>query len=84
MLLSDWYAKWKAQRIQEAIEEAQSKQVREEGYADGKLGTPNLKGINSDFEGGIRKLSLVEEVKVMFRNHDLEKVKIASPIPYRN
>ena len=44
MLLSDWYAKWKAQRIQEAIEEAKTKGY-EEGYADGKLGTPNLKGI---------------------------------------
>ena len=44
MLLSDWYAKWKEKRIQAAAEEARSK-AYEEGYADGKAGNPNPKGI---------------------------------------
>ena len=45
MLLSDWYANWKEKRIQAAVEAAKAKGY-EEGYADGKLGTPNLKGIH--------------------------------------
>ena len=44
MLLSDWYANWKEKRIQAAVEAAKVKGY-EDGYADGKLGTPNLKGI---------------------------------------
>ena len=44
MLLSDWYANWKEKRIQAAVEAAKAKGY-EDGYADGKLGTPNLKGI---------------------------------------
>ena len=44
MLLSDWYANWKEKRIQVAVEEAKA-EAYEEGYADGKSGTPNLKGI---------------------------------------
>ena len=45
MLLSDWYANWKEKRIQAAVEAAKAKGY-EDGYADGKLGTPNLKGIH--------------------------------------
>lgn len=44
MLLSDWYANWKEKRIQAAVEAAKAK-AYEEGYADGRSGTPNLKGI---------------------------------------
>ena len=44
MLLSDWYSKWKEKRIQTAVEEAKAK-AYEEGYAAGKSGTPDLKGI---------------------------------------
>ena len=44
MLLSDWYANWKEKRIQAAVEAAKAKGY-EDGYADGKLGIPNLKGI---------------------------------------
>ena len=44
MLLSDWYAHWKEKRIQAAVEAAKAKGY-EEGYADGKSGTPNLNGI---------------------------------------
>ena len=44
MLLSDWYANWKEKRIQAAVEAAKA-EAYEEGYADGKSGTPNLKGI---------------------------------------
>ena len=44
MLLSDWYANWKEKRIQAAVEAAKAKGY-EEGYADGKSGTPNLTGI---------------------------------------
>lgn len=44
MLLSDWYAHWKEKRIQAAAKAAKAK-AYEEGYADGKSGTPNLKGI---------------------------------------
>ena len=44
MLLSDWYANWKEKRIQAAVEAAKAKGY-EDGYADGLLGTPNLKGI---------------------------------------
>lgn len=45
MLLSDWYAHWKEKRIQAAVEAAKA-EAYEEGYADGKSGTPNLKGIH--------------------------------------
>lgn len=44
MLLSDWYAHWKERRIQAAVEAAKT-ETYEEGYADGKSGTPNLKGV---------------------------------------
>jgi len=44
MLLSDWYSKWKENRIQRAVEEAKAK-AYEEGYAAGKSRPPDLKGI---------------------------------------
>ena len=44
MLLSTWYANWKEKRIQEAVEAAKAKGY-EDGYADGKAGNPNRKGI---------------------------------------
>lgn len=44
MLLSDWYAHWKETRIQAAVEAAKA-EAYEEGYADGKSGTPHRKGI---------------------------------------
>ena len=43
MLLSDWYANWKEKRIQAAVEAAKA-EAYEEGYADGKSGTPNRTG----------------------------------------
>ena len=43
MLLSDWYANWKEKRIQAAAKEAKAKGYKE-GYAAGKLGTPNRTG----------------------------------------
>ena len=43
MLLSDWYAQWKENRIQAAVEEARAK-AYEEGYAAGKSGKSDLTG----------------------------------------
>lgn len=43
MLLSDWYTQWKEKRIQAAVEAAKAKGY-EEGYADGRSGTPNITG----------------------------------------
>lgn len=43
MLLSDWYTNWKEKRIQAAVEAAKA-EAYEEGYADGKSGTPHLRG----------------------------------------
>ena len=43
MLLSDWYAQWKENRIQAAVEEARAK-AYEEGYAAGKSGKSDRTG----------------------------------------
>ena len=43
MLLSDWYAKWKENRIQAAVEKARA-EAYEKGYAAGRSENPDITG----------------------------------------